>query len=572
MLHLGRRAGVALLAMSCVIIAPAEATEPVRIVLPSVVAAVTVYNDQAAVTRTGSVQVPAGDSILILGGVPTGILQDGVNARGKAVGKVSIGSVEVRQASFDPMEGDRRRAEITAQIRALDDDIAAVDVRVASLTMRQHFISRIVEAAAAGGARPAPQDGPPRPRLLDDPAAWPVATATVATEMYDAGEALRVASIAKRGLMERRQALEAQLSQTGRTAPGALEIAVSVNAEAPAAIDLAVTYQVRGASWRPSYEARLDSASGRVGLRQEAVVVQRTGEDWTDVTLTLSTSRPSAGVQPPDLVPWRISLEQNYPVAASARAELRASALMAPAPPPAPSATPADAEPQPAEMETVAALALVAGLSVEYAIPSLSSVRSDGAERRVRIGDLVADGKLSVRTVPQSEPRGYLFAAFANPEKTPLLAGRASLYLDGVFVGRTQVPLVRPGEEARMPFGPDERLKVSYEPQAEKRSSDWGLMQGRRNIQSSVGLMIVHSFHDTPVTVTLVDQLPVSSDADLKVEETADPKPMQRDLDDRPGVVSWTYELKPGEERRVTFGYTVSAPTGKPIYGLPHGG
>lgn len=209
----------------------------------------TVYNDQAAVTRTGSVQVPAGDSILILGGVPAVILPDSVNARGKATGKVSIGSVEVRQVSFDPGEVDRRRAEIAAQLRVLDDEIASVDVRLASFAARREFITKLVQSV--GGSGPAPADAAARPRLADDPTAWRAASAAIGAETQDAGEAARIAGIERRDLAARRQALDARLAQLGRPQQGALEFAVSINAETPATIELSVTYRLRGAGWRP---------------------------------------------------------------------------------------------------------------------------------------------------------------------------------------------------------------------------------------------------------------------------------------------------------------------------------
>ena len=74
--------------------------------------AVAVYADQATVTRTGTIDLPAGDSVLVLAGVPAGLLPDSVSARGRASAQVTIGAVELRQATFDATPFNRRRAAI----------------------------------------------------------------------------------------------------------------------------------------------------------------------------------------------------------------------------------------------------------------------------------------------------------------------------------------------------------------------------------------------------------------------------------------------------------------------------
>lgn len=69
--------------------------------------------------------------------------------------------------------------------------------------------------------------------------------------------------------------------------------------------------------------------------------------------------------------------------------------------------------------------------------------------------------------------------------------------------------------------------------------------------------------------VVVEDQVPVSGDAELVVAMQAEPPPTQRDVEDRPGVVAWRLTLAPGEERRIRFGFTVTAPRDRQIQGLP---
>lgn len=573
--------------LAALLASPALAAGPGRVDVEAAPRAVTVYNDQATVTRAGTAQVPAGDSLLVVSGIPAGVVADSVTAKGRGGSKVSIGSVEVRQATFDTGSADKRRAELAARIAEVDALVAAVDVRISGFAAQQSFIDRLAQGyvdtePTPPGILPQPQKGgrvsPAAEGVAADPSEWRAAWAAIREGTAEAAEGMRLAHAERQKLVGRRAELEAEMnSRSGNPGPGTLEVVVAVRAERATSFDLDLSYQIRNASWRPVYEARLDSVSGQIALRQEAVVVQRTGEDWQDVAVTLSTARPSVGVTPPKLGAWRIDLAPSpEELRAQRLAEGNAySSMAAPAAAPAPARNKAledvalaeVAGAQAVDAVSVAAAPIVSGLSVEYAIPGRATVRSDGTERRVRVGDAEAASTLALKAVPKSDPRAYLHAHFANGSGLPLLPGSVSLYLDGVFVGKDRLPLVRPEEKVALPFGPDDRVKVTYEPQERKRSED-GLLWGKRALTASDALITVRSYHERPVEVTVLDQAPVASHADIQVEVKADPQPTAKDVEDRPGVVAWTATLGKGEERKIRFGYTITAPEGRVVTGL----
>ena len=77
-------------------------------------------------------------------------------------------------------------------------------------------------------------------------------------------------------------------------------VTVRVSAPQAGSLDVALSYTVPGASWAPSYDARVLSSERAVNLGYFGIVRQSTGEDWKDVTLTLSTARPGLGGAAPD--------------------------------------------------------------------------------------------------------------------------------------------------------------------------------------------------------------------------------------------------------------------------------
>ncbi len=80
-----------------------------------------------------------------------------------------------------------------------------------------------------------------------------------------------------------------------------MEVRVDLAANAAAPATFRVSYTVRGARWAPIYDARLDSGSRErkpaLELIRRAEIVQQTGEDWSDVALSVSTVRTAQGRQ-----------------------------------------------------------------------------------------------------------------------------------------------------------------------------------------------------------------------------------------------------------------------------------
>ncbi|MFD7619739.1 DUF4139 domain-containing protein, partial [Streptomyces sp. NPDC059802] len=85
---------------------------------------------------------------------------------------------------------------------------------------------------------------------------------------------------------------------------GHIELTVEASAAGP--VGLRLSHLTPCALWRPAYRAVLDGDS--LTLETDAMVWQRTGEDWSDVRLTLSTARSALATDPPLLSEDRLTL------------------------------------------------------------------------------------------------------------------------------------------------------------------------------------------------------------------------------------------------------------------------
>ena len=81
-------------------------------------------------------------------------------------------------------------------------------------------------------------------------------------------------------------------------------LSVAVTAAAPGDQNVTITQYISGASWRPFYDLKLTrEGDDALAVDRSVLVTQYTGEDWTNVALTLSSSAPADQAAPSMLWP-----------------------------------------------------------------------------------------------------------------------------------------------------------------------------------------------------------------------------------------------------------------------------
>ncbi|AEV33301.1 hypothetical protein Oweho_2329 [Owenweeksia hongkongensis DSM 17368] len=68
-----------------------------------------------------------------------------------------------------------------------------------------------------------------------------------------------------------------------------------------------ISYVVADAGWEPYYDLRVEDISKPLKIEYKAKVYQKTGEDWGDVKITLSTGNPYESGRLPELDPWYLN-------------------------------------------------------------------------------------------------------------------------------------------------------------------------------------------------------------------------------------------------------------------------
>ncbi|WP_407159007.1 mucoidy inhibitor MuiA family protein [Bradyrhizobium sp. STM 3557] len=519
----------------------------------STVDAVTVYPDGASVTRLISVDLPEGESALTAKDFPLGLDVSSLRVEGEAAAKLVIGAVDAKPPRPAPPVN---LPEIDKQIEALKDARADLDDAIAAATARRKFAERFAESAPAGLG----DKGEARP--LSE---WRAAFAAVSEEVATADSAIREAVRKQRGIDRDIARLEADRASKP---PAKLELRIDLAAAVATRATLRVTYAVRHAHWVPLYDARLDTSAPdhKVALElvRRAEIMQSTGEDWSNVALSVSTVRTARGGSAPELK----TLIAQYP------------------PPPAPVAAAAPLLEKPRMMarsaapeadrrmklaEEQEATADVGAFQTAFRIPGRVSVGTADGAKSLRISTATIAPELVIRAAPVLDPTAYLEASFVQHEDAPLLPGKVSIYRDGSFVGISQMTSASKDETVRLGFGADDKVKVERTV-LKRNEGTSGLIVATAKTDERAFKTTIRNGHDFPIKLAIQDQLPVGENEDIQVELLpASTAPTTTNVRDRRGVLEWAFEAKPGEARDIAFAFRLRWPKDKAIVMTPSG-
>ncbi|MCP3374285.1 mucoidy inhibitor MuiA family protein [Bradyrhizobium cajani] len=528
----------------------------------SAIDAVTVYPDGATVTRVISLDLASGDSTLVARDFPLSLDPSSLRVEGEGGAKLTIGTIDARPPrAASPVN----LPELDKRIEVLKDERSDLQGAIEAAVARRKFALRFAEVSPAGLG----DKGEARPITE-----WRAAFGAVGEEIATADTAIREATRKQREIDRQIAQLEAERSAKP---PSKLEVRIDVASAAATKATLRVTYAVRNARWVPLYDARLDTGAKdrkpQLELVRRAEVTQSTGEDWSNVTLGVSTVRIGRGGSAPELN----SLVAQYPQVPKPQALGAASDLARPAPAIRersaqlmPLSKAPEAEPR-ERADEQQAIAEIGDFQATFRIPGRVSLGADEGAKSLRVASMTVLAELAVRAAPVMDPTAYLEASFKQTDDTTLLPGKVAIYRDGVFVGRGKITASAKDDIVRLGFGADDKVKIERAV-LKRNEGSAGLLIATSKTDERSFKTTVRNGHDFPIKVAIEDQLPVSENEDIVVEMLpATTPPTASNIRDRRGVLEWSFDAKPGEIRDINFVWRIRWPKDKGMVIVPAG-
>jgi hypothetical protein len=510
-------------------------TAPKPIALP--VTAVTCLEDRAHIERAVVLDLEAGVQRLRLGPVSALAVDRTLHAELTADHPATVLDVRIVRTwtPRGPLPSANDDSALRHHVHTLEEQRLALGQRRDRLRARLDLLGRLAADLLREIGEGAGFGETERPR-------WARELDRVDEERDSYGEQLRTVEARLAALaVELGEARQAMGLSEGEPAElvGHIELTVEAAVAGPARLRL--SHLTPCALWRPAYRAVLDGKS--LTLETDAVVWQRTGEEWSDVRLTLSTARSALATEPPRLGEDRLTLKDRS--AAERRTidvELREEEI-------------GDLGPAP-----VLGLPGVddGGEARVLSSPVPVSVPGDGRAHRVLLSAFTTAASSEYACSPELSPLVTELVRFDNLSGHALLAGPVDLVRGSGFSGRGTLDFTAPGGLVELAFGSCDDHRVVR--QAEESRDSAGITQRTvvtRTVRLHLSRFSAPGEHGERVVVVR-ERIPVSETSAVEVrlrKEACSPAP---DVVDAEGIARWDVTLPPGSRRTITLIYELS--------------
>lgn len=520
------------------------------------IASVTVYQGRAAVTRSAELTLEQGLYAIRFGNLPVAIQPDTLQAK---VGDTArLVNVEYLETPVVEDAGSPAMVAITQQIEESKRVLARLGEDRAALVAQSKIVDQIGVRSAADASRDAGTD-----RLSID--ALRKQLEFVQSERARLLDADRGLVEKSRDLERRLESLEARRAAMGRTDRIDRSAEVTIAVPQAGKVPISLTYLVANAGWEPTYSVRAAGDRSSVSLEFDANLLQRSGEDWNDVALTISTAQPTVRANPPAITPIFVSV------------------VVPPPPPPMPavespapgaslgmarrrngmneesdragdggaggddrqSAEDAKRAQLGKELESWSAGAAVVegGTAVSYELPRRVTVASNADRKtRTRVATITPTATFVYTAIPLLTDAVYLRSRMVNDSAYQLVPGPAQVFMGSEYVGPTRIGGVPPKGDFTVYFGIDRAIRA-VRTLVSKNTSESGVFSKSRETVWNYRIVIDNG-SGRDIDLELWDRRPVSQDEKITVTVDGLSRPLSTDAefvrDQLPqGIMRW---------------------------------
>ena len=330
---------------------------------------------------------------------------------------------------------------------------------------------------------------------------------------------------------------------------------VSANIEAPE--EKEYTYQLRyfeqNAGWAPLYEIHSETDQG-LTLRMKAHIRQFTNEDWKNVSVKLYSGNPRISLDLPELEPTYLTYH------APARNQMMGVGNFAMAKSVGRMVEDTMVEEEVEMMDAYGESGTVnqSDTMMEYILHGTWDIlKTDETLADIYSKEVACT--YHVIAIPRLETRGYL-AAQVNPmDISEVLDSYTNIYHNGTLLGELYLEVDTSEDKMDISLGKDESIQLKRE-QKKKYTSN-ALLKNQKTTDYIYELTIT-SNKNKPCNITVYDQIPVSREKDIIVEQKNISKGK---LDEATGELTWEINLEPNTEEKINLEYSISWPKDKQL-------
>ncbi len=514
--------------------------------LNSKITQVTVFSDRAQVSRIGKTKLEAGIQIIVFDTLPERIEANSLQVTG--AGNALLKDVKLETKHFTVNQNERLE-ELQKQQTELQNKTKALQMKTKRLESARLLVENIAAKITATSEKS-------KEAASLQPEKWLQMIDLHQTQLTKIDADILSVQKEVHQIQQELDKLNRERNSLGQTTTKSKkQVQVVLEAKGEEEVTLKLSYIVYGAAWYPAYDVRVDSNSNEVSLAYKAMVSQRTGEDWEEVSLQLSTAKPHISGEPPQLGSWFLSKysppkyskrrSEMSPMMSGAISEKKDKSLY----------EEEEVAEEPMEREEVTVDTKAA--SVVFGVGSKTTILSDNQPQQVNILERVYKTEFVHIAVPSKSSHAYLKAKITNDSDYPLLSGSSNIFMDNHFVAKSNIPFTASSANFEVGLGIDEAVKVVYKTLQNLRKTV-GFIKNKEKMLYAYQTTITNS-KKRAIQLTVHNQIPVSNDNDIEVEliepvYEADTEALKKnDL----GHLEWQFNMEAGVEKIIDLKYSV---------------
>ena len=509
---------------------------------------VTVFADRSLVERTGKIDIPAGESKLNIEFLPQQIDPKSIRVNAESNTSVILGGVEVFYEHWTP----ETIQALKDSIQTIQDRLDELKIEEDGLAVRKDFVKSV---ASLGGSQPKDQKLVIIPQNLETTASF------IENQLKSIAADKTSISQERRELNKKLKLLQEKLSNmTGSGAGRGYRVEIPIDSKSAGKLTVHLRYVIYNSSWSPAYDARYDDATGKVHLTYFGSITQSTSEDWKNAKIFLSTAQPQLGTQPPNLNIWYLRKYEPQSYTRKGYLAPREKTIEL-------AEDMGAAAPVTVKAKYSHANALVSGENVVFEVSERKNIPSDGQIHKVVIAELTFDADKKFVTVPKLDQKVYLTAKCRNSSDYLLLPGEIAVFQGNDYVGTQYLEKsIAFDGEITLAMGPVQTIKVERK-RVKEFSENTGIIGQNRREFFAFDITITNNSRHSAV-VEVIDQIPVSADEKIKVEDVKfEPQPDKRDKD-FDGQIIWKVKIDAGKKKILKYQFGVKYPKDITVQGL----
>ncbi len=518
-------------------------------IVSSKIKKVTLFTNQALVTRQAQLDVDKGLSEIFLETNAFHLDKDSVQAKVYGEGELFSVQFEEKHLKEAPQE---KVKELEAKIEDLKQEKTSYLSQKNILDKQEKFLDSLIDFSDTQ---------------------VPVDLKTSFPKTEDLSQILAFLNENLKNISERRQNIDKQIKDFDKELQVLQEelnsikvpsrkvqkgIKIVFNSFKPQSIKIEANYLVYNCNWSPLYKINIPLDLKNIDLTMFSKISQKTGEDWDDVKLIISNMIPIRGLRLPHLHDWILDTAKKPALGARGAKhkfmDVKRESMVQEAEAPSASFKQAKKSKLP--------------LSFEYELLQKVTIESKDKETILPLLSKDIKGKFFHRVVPKINPITFLVCEITADKE--LLSGPLNVYFANRFIGQTYLAEKKAGENFFLNLGPDRAVKVKREKIKDKVDETFFGQVERKTIVRNLEFKItIENLKDDSVKIKVLDNIPVSRTDKIEVKNVVfNPTPDKINYEDREGINLWDLKINPKATKEINIKFQVTYPKDTPVYGL----